>query len=74
MLYQLQKGIDGIACAGATGIALGFIDDNQKIAADHCRALIATAKSLGLSVTFHRAFDAAANWQQAVETLLELGV
>ncbi|CAM3584917.1 copper homeostasis protein CutC [Pseudoalteromonas maricaloris] len=74
MLYQLQKGIDGIACAGATGIALGFIDDNQEIATDHCRALIATAKSLGLSVTFHRAFDAVANWQQAAETLLELGV
>ncbi|MEJ6473384.1 copper homeostasis protein CutC [Pseudoalteromonas piscicida] len=74
ILKQLQRALELIAAAGATGVALGFIDHRKEIAKAYCQSLIASAKSLGLSVTFHRAFDAAQHWQHAADTLLELGV
>lgn len=73
-LYQLQQQLQQFAQAGASGVALGFIDHDSNIATQPCQSLIAMARDLKLSITFHRAFDAVANWRQAADTLLELGV
>ncbi|CAH9050520.1 Copper homeostasis protein CutC [Pseudoalteromonas sp. CIP111854] len=74
MLYQLQLDLQRIAADGATGIALGFVDKYGNIAEHASKQLILTAKSLGLTVTFHRAFDALKHWQRATDTLIALDV
>jgi len=59
-----QLGVDGVVfgCLNADGT----IDNDS-----NCRLMQA---AVGMSVTFHRAFDRAANPQQALEDLINLGV
>src|SRR6516164_2237736 len=54
------------------GVVIGLLTAEGEIDAGRTRALIALARPL--SVTFHRAFDVAAEPFQAIETLVELGV
>mgnify|MGYP003292170257 FL=1 len=61
------------ACAsiGVQGVAL---DPLGNIDMDCCRALVATAKNFGLSVTFHRAIDRAYDIFTALEDVIALDV
>ena len=60
------------ASLGAAGIVAGFLDARGAVDEEATRALVRQAG--GLSVTFHRAFDLAANLHTSLETLVRCGV
>lgn len=64
------------ACAsiGVQGVVIGALDPLGNIDMDCCRALVATAKNFGLSVTFHRAIDRAYDIFTALEDAIALDV
>ncbi|QXO16808.1 MULTISPECIES: copper homeostasis protein CutC [Vibrio] len=74
---------DDIACmqydiaaahqAGLQGVVLGLLTEHGQVDTQRCRKLIEQAHSLGLGVTFHRAFDQCQDAQQALESIIELG-
>ena len=63
------------ACArmGVNGVVIGALDPFGNIDMDSCRAMVAVAKHLGLSVTFHRAIDRAMDIFAALEDVISLG-
>ncbi len=71
----MEQQIKAAARAGADGVVIGVLD--QRTSAVHkpySERLVGMAREHELSVSFHRAFDAAPDWQYALEALLELGV
>lgn len=63
------------ACAriGVNGVVIGALDPYGNVDMDSCRAMVAVAKHLGLSVTFHRAIDRARDIMEALEDVIALG-
>ncbi|MEM7735795.1 MAG: copper homeostasis protein CutC [Deinococcota bacterium] len=70
---QMLKSITDAHTAGADGVVLGVLQGDV-VNVEATQALTQHAKSLGLSVTFHRAFDAVSDRVNALEQLIELGV
>ena len=68
----MRADIETAKAERADGVVIGLLTAEGEIDAGRTRALIALARPL--SVTFHRAFDVAAEPFQAIETLVELGV
>ena len=64
------------ACArmGVNGVVIGALDPFGNVDMDSCRAMVAVAKHLGLSVTFHRAIDRARDIMAALDDAIALGV
>ena len=62
------------ASLGVQGIVIGALDPLGNIDMDCCRALVATARNYGLSVTFHRAIDRAYDIFTALDDAIALGV
>ena len=64
----MLKDIHAAKSAGAHGVAIGALDRSGLItgAYDTIRVLVRQAKCLGLKVTFHRAFDVAADPEEGV--------
>lgn len=56
------------------GVVFGVLDAAGNVDAETCRRLIRLARSLRLSVTFHRAIDVAKDPLQAFKDILPLGV
>jgi len=56
----------------AAGVVVGLLTKNGRVNRARTAELIAAARPM--SVTFHRAFDAAADPDQALDDLIELGV
>lgn len=56
---------------GADGIVVGALTPEGDVDVDTCLRCLEAADGMG--VTFHRAFDVAADREQALETLVELG-
>jgi copper homeostasis protein len=71
-LAIMQVDIDTAKAEGADGVVIGLLTAEGAVDATRMRALMTRARPL--SVTFHRAFDLAADPFQALETLVELGV
>ena len=77
-LYQsdeieiMKKDIALAKSNGADGIVFGCLLADGSIDAPLCRELIEDAGSL--DITFHRAFDASADLDVSLETLIELGI
>lgn len=70
----MEQQIIDAARAGADGVVFGVLNKTtQAVHREHCQRLIKRAKALGLQTTFHRAVDATADWQQALDTIIELG-
>jgi len=67
----MLRDIEQCVRLGCDGVVIGALDTNGRVDAPLCRTLIAAADPLG--VTFHRAFDAARDQMQALETIIELG-
>jgi copper homeostasis protein len=59
--------------AGCDGIVIGILNADGTIDKDRCQKLISLAKTKGLGVTFHRAFDMCVDLDQALEDIIDLG-
>jgi copper homeostasis protein len=68
----MRSDIETAKAEGANGVVIGLLTAAGEIDGTRTRELVALARPL--SVTFHRAFDAAAEPFGALETLIELGV
>jgi copper homeostasis protein len=68
----MRADIETARAERAEGVVIGLLTAEGEIDAERTRVLIALARPL--SVTFHRAFDVAADPFRALETLIELGV
>ena len=68
----MRADIEAAKAEGANGIVIGLLTAAGEIDVGRTRELVALARPL--SVTFHRAFDVAAEPFRALETLIELGV
>jgi copper homeostasis protein len=67
----MQRDIETCAALGCDGVVLGALDADGDVDMARCRALIATAGSMG--TTFHRAFDLARDPRRALEDVIALG-
>jgi copper homeostasis protein len=68
----MRADIETAKAEGANGVVIGLLTAAGEIDAARTRELVALARPL--SVTFHRAFDVAAEPFRALETLIALGV
>ncbi len=59
--------------AGASGVVIGALQADGTIDYDLCKQLVDCAKSAGLSVTFHRAFDLCCDPVAELEAVMSLG-
>ncbi len=71
-LAVIRRDIEAARALGVAGVVLGLLDDRRRIASSQMAALIELARPL--SVTFHRAIDAALDPLDALDRLIELGV
>ena len=70
-LAVMASDIDDAVKAGAKGVVIGVLTPEGKVDTKACRRLLAHAR--GLSNTFHRAFDLAADPFEALEDIIALG-
>ena len=68
----MRLDIEAARMLGADGVAIGALTRDGRVDAQQVHALVAAAGTM--PVTFHRAFDAATDRDQALETLIQLGV
>lgn len=73
-LTHMQRSIQQAADCGADGVVLGCLEPGGGVDGAALHALTEQAHKLALKVTFHRAFDAVANTDKALDCLLECGV
>jgi len=59
---------------GASGIVFGALDGGRNVDAEFVELVAQFAQDYGMGMTFHRAFDACARPDVAMELLVELGV
>ena len=70
----MTQQIEIAAEAGADGVVLGVLrSPDNRIAVDAMQVLVSTAKAAGLKTTFHRAFDATPDADEALDILIDLG-
>lgn len=55
-----------------TGVVVGILLENGNV--DEDRMAVIRSISVGMFLTFHRAFDIAANPKQALENIIKLGI
>lgn len=71
--YEVMKrDIEFCKQAGVNGVVIGILKDDGTIDKTRTKELIETAKPM--SVTFHRAFDMTRDPEEALNTLIELGI
>ncbi|HMC54789.1 MAG TPA: copper homeostasis protein CutC [Gemmatimonadaceae bacterium] len=68
----MRLDIEAATMLGADGVAVGALTSDGRVDARQVHALVAAAGDI--PVTFHRAFDAVRDREQALETLIKLGV
>jgi copper homeostasis protein len=68
----MRLDIEAARMLGADGIVAGTLTSDARVDEEQLRALMAAAREL--PVTFHRAFDLARDREEALETLMRLGV
>jgi len=67
----MLRDIDHCVRLGCDGVVIGALDAGGHVDEPLCRRLMSAAGSLG--VTFHRAFDAACDLSQALDSVIALG-
>ncbi|EEZ00798.1 cytoplasmic copper homeostasis protein CutC [Vibrio sp. RC586] len=72
-LVIMEQDIHTAHQANLQGVVLGMLTPDGKVDVTRCKPLIELAHSLGLGVTFHRAFDHCAHPTQALEEIIALG-
>ena len=71
-LEVMKRDIETCARLGCDGVVIGALDADGDVDQTSCRELIAAAGTT-MSITFHRAFDAARDQAQALEAIIALG-
>src|SRR2546430_10007284 len=71
-LNVMWRDIETARWLGARGVVFGLLRANGTVDAERVAPLIEVAGAMG--VTFHRAFDHCRDLDEALETLVELGV
>lgn len=71
-LAAMAADLDALRDAGADGVVLGALRPDGRVDREAVARLVARARPM--AVTFHRAFDHAADPLQALDTLRELGI
>jgi copper homeostasis protein len=69
----MKADVRGCIEAGCDGVVIGLLNADGTIDKERNKELVDMAKSKGLGVTFHRAFDMVADQNQALEDIIELG-
>ncbi|MGB0522229.1 MAG: copper homeostasis protein CutC [Flammeovirgaceae bacterium] len=72
-IVMMEQDITIAHQAGAKGVVFGCLNNHNMPHLTHNERLLKTAKNLGLTVTFHRAFDLVAQAHQALAQLIDLG-
>lgn len=72
-LTVMLRDISICADLGADGVVIGALNADGSIDCEVCRRLIDKAKSHGLGVTFHRAFDQCNDPKLALEQIITMG-
>jgi copper homeostasis protein len=67
----MRSQIEAVKAAGAAGVAVGVLLPNGGVDVERTRELVELARPL--NVTFHRAFDEAANLEEALEEVIRTG-
>ena len=73
-LPAMLRQIEMAAQCGADGVVVGALSRDGHVDTDCTQALVDEAHRNGLSLTFHRAFDAITNPSNAAQQLADLGV
>jgi copper homeostasis protein len=68
---EMKRSIAGAKESGADGVVLGILTSDRRVDVARTRELVEMAKPL--PVTYHRAFDEAANLHQALEDVIASG-
>jgi copper homeostasis protein len=68
----MTRDIEHVGSTGIAGIVTGVLTPDARVDVERTRTLVNAAA--GLPVTFHRAFDSAANLPDALEQLIQIGV
>lgn len=68
----MEADIREFAAAGCSGVVFGALTPNGDVAVDVNARLVRAAKDLGLSTTFHRAFDMSRDLEQSLKAIVEL--
>jgi copper homeostasis protein len=71
---RMCESIERLAAAGADGVVFGPLDANGAVDTDALGRLSATARELGVTTTFHRAFDALADPMASIPLLVDHGI
>lgn len=58
---------------GCDGVVVGILDPDGRVDAGRCGELARIAKSFGMGIAFHRAFDISRNLAESLETIIDLG-
>ena len=69
----MRRDVEFCGRAGCDGVVIGMLRADGSVDMERCRELVAIARGFGMGVTFHRAFDVAADRQQALEDIISLG-
>ena len=68
----MKLDIEAVKKAGAHGVVFGILNNDNEVS-DFNKELVELSKSLGLEVTFHRAFDFVKDYKKAITTIIEFG-
>src|ERR1700704_5328323 len=68
---EMKRAISAAKESGMDGVVLGILTEKRRVDFERTRQLVEFAKPL--PVTYHRAFDKAADLQQALEDVIQSG-
>jgi copper homeostasis protein len=68
---EMKRAISAAKDSGMDGVVLGILTEKRRVDSERTRQLVEIAKPL--QVTYHRAFDEAADLQQALEDVMQSG-
>lgn len=71
-IETILRDIELARTLGIAGVVVGALMANGRVAVAETRAFVQAAA--GLPVTFHRAFDVVANFSDAIEELIDIGI
>jgi copper homeostasis protein len=68
----LLREVETLAAKSIAGFAFGLTDSSHRVDAKKCRRLM-DAVGGDFDFVFHRAFDIAPDWQEAIEVIIDVG-